>query len=348
MDDSGRPGFGSRLVARRLFSLVSTLILIASAISLAFAVTWSLLDLKLVSVGDATIMTMCLSVVLYSVTWALFGRVASRPMPRFSDPASRSNDLWDAQLDAVIYDPPFQGAGLTEVSRRPGGPGSMRRSGDFIRIDIDPTNLSDRPASSNPVERLRELNRHGHGLTFAELSAIDLRGADLRGADLSRIDLSWGRFRQADFRESNLHGTLFVGADLSLADFRDANLSGGNFRQANLREAVLRWVDLRRADLTGADLCGANLEGAALDGADLRGASLRRASMHSTNFGGADLSEADLREADLRGANLSGARGLVRKQFDSTKGDDTTLLPQGLVRPRRWAKTVSDQGTART
>jgi uncharacterized protein YjbI with pentapeptide repeats len=340
MDDSGRPSFGSRSVARRLLSLFSALILVALAMSLPFAVRSRLLDQKVVTAGDATIMTMCLSVVLYLVTRALFGRLASRPAQLFSDSNFPPPDLWDEELDAVVYGPPFPSDAMADDSRRFGGRRSMRRSEDFMRDNIDPTNLSDRLRSYGLVEKLREINLGGSGLTLVDLGATDLRGADLRGADLSRIDLSWARFPLADFRESNLHGTLFVGTDLSLADFREANLSRANFVQANLCEAVLRWVDLRWADLTGADLSGANLERAMLHGANLRGANLRLASMHVTSFGESDLSGADLRGADIRGANLGGARGLVQKQIDATTGDDTTILPQGLVHPRRWAKTV--------
>lgn len=89
-----------------------------------------------------------------------------------------------------------------------------------------------------------------------------------------------------------------------------------------------RGADLAGRDLTGADLRRADLSTAYLIGASLRGADLRTA----------DLLGADLRGADLAGADLTGALYLTRTQVGGTRGDATTVLPDGLGRPAHWPR----------
>lgn len=87
-----------------------------------------------------------------------------------------------------------------------------------------------------------------------------------------------------------------------------------------------RGADLIGARLAGQDLRGANLRGALLIAADLRGADLRLA----------DVIGADLRDADLRGADLRGCLFLTQAQLDGARGDGTTRLAPGLLRPAHW------------
>ena len=119
---------------------------------------------------------------------------------------------------------------------------------------------------------------------------------------LTDVD-DWNRWRgenpdfQPELSRSNLHG-----AKLMLADLRHAVLNGADLRLADLKGVDLRWADLRGANLVGARLIGADLEG-----------------------------------ADLRGADLRTAEDLTTEQLELTIGDDTTLLPDETMRPRRWS-----------
>jgi uncharacterized protein YjbI with pentapeptide repeats len=108
-----------------------------------------------------------------------------------------------------------------------------------------------------------------------------------------------------------------------------------------LREASA----LARAGTSGRDLAGADLAGARLGGADLRGASLRGALLLGADLRRADLrladvTGADLRAADVRGSDLTRTLFLSQQQADAARGDDTTLLPESLDRPRHWAGTA--------
>ena len=87
-----------------------------------------------------------------------------------------------------------------------------------------------------------------------------------------------------------------------------------------------RGADLMGAKLRAADLRGVSLRGAYLIGADLRGADLRLA----------DLIGADLRGADLSGADLTGALFVTQPQLNAARGDASTVLPAGLMRPAHW------------
>lgn len=89
---------------------------------------------------------------------------------------------------------------------------------------------------------------------------------------------------------------------------------------------LLATSDLQQADLTGVNLRGSNLRYARLSSAVLAGADLT----------GADLFGADLRDTDLRGANLAGALYLTQMQVEAALGDEATMLPAAIRRPRRW------------
>lgn len=116
---------------------------------------------------------------------------------------------------------------------------------------------------------------------------------------------------------------------------------GRGQQQPNLRGVKLRRADLFEADLHGARLRGADLQQAFLYKANLRGAGLREADLrqvglHRADLRGADLFQADLRDADLHRADLSEAENLTQEQIDVAKGDENTLLPEGLTRPSHW------------
>jgi len=110
-------------------------------------------------------------------------------------------------------------------------------------------------------------------------------------------------------------------------------------RSLNLDSADLKGRRLSRADLTKANLFYANLQAADLRGAFLEGALLGEANMARADLAYADLSGAFLVGAILNGANLSAANlsnvfGLTQTQLDKACGDQATVLPAGLKRPR--------------
>lgn len=84
--------------------------------------------------------------------------------------------------------------------------------------------------------------------------------------------------------------------------------------------------DLMGASLAGADLRGASIRGSIAIAADLRRARLQRC----------DVLGVDLRDADVRGAQLDGAIYLTQMQVNSARGDSSTVLPEGFVRPSHW------------
>ena len=169
--------------------------------------------------------------------------------------------------------------------------------------------------------RLGRLNWAGRNLTgvdlvHAELFAPNFTGANLTGATLSLAYFWEGRFDQADLTE----------ADLGHTQLHEASFAGATLAQARFEYAKLSGADMTGANLTDANLRNANLEGAILTRAILRGAELVWA----------DLSDARLDGADLSGADLAGVKGLTQGQFDEAKGDSSTKLPKGLVRPDHW------------
>lgn len=85
-----------------------------------------------------------------------------------------------------------------------------------------------------------------------------------------------------------------------------------------------------------ADLVGRDLRSIRLCGADLRGAYLIAADLRQGDLAGVDLLGADLRDARLDGADLSNALFLTQLQVDAAQGDNATLLPAALSRPRHW------------
>ena len=133
---------------------------------------------------------------------------------------------------------------------------------------------------------------------------------DLSGADLAEANLANANFRNADLQDANLYR-----ANLFDADLRGANLSGANLTEADIQNAKLRHTNLKAAQLSEAELRAADLSGANLTGAQLAGVDFKDAIFLSTNICG----------ADMQGGNLT------QKQIDNAKGDQSTLLPAGIM-----------------
>lgn len=87
----------------------------------------------------------------------------------------------------------------------------------------------------------------------------------------------------------------------------------------------------------GADFAGKDLRKVDLKGANLRGACLIAANLQGADMTGTDVIGADMRDANIKGADLAGSLFLTQAQINAAFGDDTTKLPNNLVKPRRWS-----------
>ena len=101
------------------------------------------------------------------------------------------------------------------------------------------------------------------------------------------------------------------------SNLSEANLSDANASKAELARANLQGALLADTDLSYANLARANLTGAVLTATDFTGAYTLL-----THFEDSDLSQ---------------AVGLKQDQIDIACGNDGTVLPEGLTRPRRLA-----------
>ena len=167
------------------------------------------------------------------------------------------------------------------------------------------------------------------------------------------------RRRTRSFHQGEPERLILHERDLSGADLTEVNLSGADLNYVNLGGAILRGAILpgtffQETFLVGADLYRANLEGAVLSQAILRKAILAEAFLKEAYLYEADLQGAYFdRKTELFAANLTGARlqdvhvghrtELSQEQLDWAIGDMETALPDSLVRPATWDKSVEEQ-----
>lgn len=128
--------------------------------------------------------------------------------------------------------------------------------------------------------------------------------------------------------------------DLSCTDLRGAELP-----RAHLERVKLEWAHLEEANLEEA-----HLEGSVLFGTHLEGANLKRAYINhgeepidSAAFWGVHLDNSKLYQTHIEGADLSLTTGLTQAQVDVARGDESTRLPAGLMRPARWSRVTLDK-----
>ena len=150
---------------------------------------------------------------------------------------------------------------------------------------------------------------------------------------LRRGPRSWNHWRA---RNPSLIPNL-VGITLGVSERQLGPINGGpiNLASARLRRASLRFATLTAADLAGADLSDADLRAVRLDRANLTGANLSGAVLDDADFRGAKLDG-----ADVKGVNLRVARNLGQSQLDAAVGDEHTVLPGDLTRPRSWTESM--------
>jgi uncharacterized protein YjbI with pentapeptide repeats len=197
---------------------------------------------------------------------------------------------------------------------------------------------------SSRRDALRDLYRNGE-----LLYGINLDRSYLDGIDLGRLSAYHNaNLIMSSFKNASLNKAKLSGADLRVANFTEADLSGAVFDGADLSEAVLKGADLSdasfryNANLDGADLSGADchhavFDQANLEDADLRGTYLDSASLEGSVCARANFSGAHLSATRVRGTDLHLAKGLTQAQVNDMLGDATTVLPDGLDRPKSWS-----------
>jgi Pentapeptide repeats (8 copies) len=155
-----------------------------------------------------------------------------------------------------------------------------------------------RPEFRNDPSLVFDLNTTD--LFRADMSGCELDCADLRKVDLARADLSKGRLESADLTSAYMLRAKLTKARLTKSCFYRANLLGANLSEANLTRANLKKAVM---GLTGND---------------------------STNLRGTILKETNLIGVDLRYVS-----GLSAKQVLMAIRDETTILPEAVVKEIR-------------
>lgn len=212
----------------------------------------------------------------------------------------------------------------------------------------------------------------GSRLDFAQMNSAELNGAAFNQSTLNGAELSEARLNGAELNGAKLNGAKLDQAELNGAQCSGIELNGAMLRLAKLNGAVLVGAKLHGVDLNGAalnravangaDFSGAKLNGAQLkqavlnraifDGAELNGAELNRAVLHhavliGTELNGAKLADTDFNAAHMKGVaikstDLSVAIHLSEAQVNSMFGDESTTLPDKMMRPNTWPEDDLD------
>ncbi|ALB40870.1 MULTISPECIES: pentapeptide repeat-containing protein [unclassified Anabaena] len=178
------------------------------------------------------------------------------------------------------------------------------------------------------------------GTQRLDLSNIDIRGAILSPeANLEGANFEQSNLQDADVRKANLKGAILAQAKLQRVFLQEAKLQGADFSEANLEMAHLDHANLQDAHLTEAKLQQANLNHANLQNAQFLEADLEDASLLKANLKNTDFETAILKNTDLREAILMGAKNLTLEQIKEAIGDEKTILPDYLDRPKCWKKS---------
>lgn len=174
-------------------------------------------------------------------------------------------------------------------------------------------------------------------LTGAKLAGADFSSTDLRSSKLTGANLEKATLVRVDFADSTAKGTHFAKVEAYRTDFSRVDAPGADFQNAELQRSNFQNAKLAKADFTKADLGRSQF-----DGADVSGDRFTLANVSRTDFRGAkfdapvDFDRAFFFLTRIEGVNLSKATGLVQWQIDMACGDQHTVLPSGLNRPKAW------------
>ena len=241
-------------------------------------------------------------------------------------------------------------AALTVLSRRNESRHWKGSTDSVVRPNLSGTNLQG--AWLDPLTK--GLTEEDIGLPSAHLEKARLNGFEMEGSSLltPRVQPVGGVLA---IGPAQLTGIVACGFTLRSAEFVPildcadlsyAHMDGANFRAARFRGAGLICADFQNATIQDARFGIANLTGAKFDGADITNAEFMGALLLDASFVGANLSQATFHAAILRGTNFEGAllagadltevNELEPSSIDTAFGTDSTLLPDGVLRPKRW------------
>ncbi|MBL4917139.1 pentapeptide repeat-containing protein [Szabonella alba] len=181
----------------------------------------------------------------------------------------------------------------------------------------------------------------GAFLTRARLDGANLRGVRMEGASLSQARMEGANLAFSRLEKANLTRARMEGADLGNARMERANLWEARMEGAHLGEARMEGADLDQARMEGANLWGARMKGAFLFEARMEGARLGEARMEGAFLLWAQMDQnTSLNATTLRGAALKDvdyrAVAISEAQVNSTFGDASVKLPEGIPRPDHW------------
>lgn len=173
-----------------------------------------------------------------------------------------------------------------------------------------------------------------HFEQFSE-EKVDLSGSNLQAMRLSARDMS---FTRVNFSGSNMQEVRIKEA--MLADLSDCHLQAANLIGAKLS----------RANLTRSTLDGASFQVSQLDNCNFRDARAQDTQFYAARLQGSDFegiitdSKTSFSESELRGASFCQCDltdvDITQGQVDQIFGDDKTLVPIHLKRPR-WTELDS-------
>jgi uncharacterized protein YjbI with pentapeptide repeats len=260
---------------------------------------------------------------------------------RAPEPAQGSIEALPAQWPPIDVQ-----AALTVISRRDPAHDDFERTGPTDENEYDSlVNLSEAHLERADLSgaHLEQANLCGAHLEGAQLFEVRLQHSLLRDIHLEGAQMTGGNFEHADLRDSHLEDLKAAfRVQFERADLRGASLQRANLRGAVLYEATLSGANLEDANLTDANLVNANLSTSAaiddyqrwhwVDAAHIRGANLKGANLIGARVAGVDLSE---------------AKGLVQGQIEEAIGDQATLLPGHLTRPRSWDPDLTGDPSGR-
>ena len=177
----------------------------------------------------------------------------------------------------------------------------------------------------------------GSDLKAAHLAEADFTATDLADSALDGADLEKARLIRASLAGATAKGARFARVEAYRTNFRDMKAEGASFESAELQRSDFHGAVLPNANFTKAELGRSQFDGAEIGGGRFALANLARADFRGAKFSApVDFDRAFLFLARLEDLDLSAATGLSQPQLDMACGNDGTLLPPGLTKPKSW------------
>ena len=177
----------------------------------------------------------------------------------------------------------------------------------------------------------------GSDLAGARLVEADLTATDLMKTTLDGADFEKAKLLRASLAGASAKATRFARVEAYRTDFRNLRAAGSTFQGAELQRSDFRGAELTKADFTKAELGRSQFDGADIGGVRFSLANLARADLRGASLSAPlDFDRAFLFLTRLENLDLSTSTGLTQTQLDMACGNDQTVLPAGLTRPKNW------------